>query len=82
MKPITIPFTEAKAQLSKYGRMAEQGRSTLVLKRHRAAFMIVPPEHGLQARAKTPGILRGQIRMAPDFDRTPEDVIADFEGPA
>jgi len=80
MSAIAVPFTEAKSHLSKYGRMAEQGHTTLVLKHHRAAFMIVPPDAALQAKQKTPGILRGQMQMAPDFDRTPDDVIADFEG--
>lgn len=80
MKELVIPFTEAKAQLSKYARLAQQGRSTLVLKHHRAAFMIVPPDRGDQSRPKTPGIARGHIRMSPDFDSTPDDVMADFEG--
>jgi antitoxin (DNA-binding transcriptional repressor) of toxin-antitoxin stability system len=82
MKDLVIPFTEAKAQLSKYARFAQQGHSTLVLKHHRAAFMIVPPDRSDQSCQKKPGIVRGHIRVSPDFDCTPDDVIADFEGMA
>ena len=80
MKRVSIPFTDAKAHLSKYGRLAEKGQTTLVLKHHRLAFMIAPaPDDSEKARQKTPGVAKGRIRMAPDFDVTPEEVIATFE---
>ena len=83
MKTLLVPFTEVKTHLSKYGRLAERGQTTVVLKHRRSAFMIVPPpqEEG-QHRPKTPGLARGRIHMAADFDQTPEDVIAQFEGTA
>ena len=38
MKVTSVAFTEAKAHLSEYGRLAEEGRSTVVLKhRHLCA---------------------------------------------
>jgi antitoxin (DNA-binding transcriptional repressor) of toxin-antitoxin stability system len=80
MKEVLIPFTEAKAHLSKYGRLAELGQTTLVLKHHRSAFLIAPVPPQEQTRAKMPGVARGRIHMAPDFDVTPTDVIASFEG--
>jgi antitoxin (DNA-binding transcriptional repressor) of toxin-antitoxin stability system len=82
MKEVHVAFTEAKANLSKYGRLAEQGRTTLVLKHRRPAFCIAPVLRGAQPRVKTPGLAKGRIRMAPDFDVTPPDVIASFEGSA
>ena len=80
MKETSIPFTEAKAHLSRYGRLAEEGHTTLVLKHRRSAFLIAPVAPADQARPKSLGLARGQIRMAPDFDATPEDVIHAFEG--
>jgi antitoxin (DNA-binding transcriptional repressor) of toxin-antitoxin stability system len=80
VKQTTISFTEAKANLSKIGRLAEHGTTTLVLKHRRPSFLIspVPPED--KARPKKPGAAHGQIHMSPDFDVTPEDVVRDFEG--
>jgi antitoxin (DNA-binding transcriptional repressor) of toxin-antitoxin stability system len=80
MKKTTIAFTEAKANLSRYGLLAERGQTTLVLKHNRSAFLIAPLPQGAKAQPKTPGLASGQIHMAPDFDATPEDVIRDFEG--
>ncbi|MEI7880917.1 MAG: hypothetical protein WCI95_08595 [bacterium] len=80
MKVIEIPFTEAKAHLSRYGRLAEEGQTTLVLKHHRLAFQITPVPQTSKARTKMPGLASGQIHLAPDFDATPEDVIQAFEG--
>ena len=76
----TTPLSEAKARLSLYGRRAEAGESTLVLKHRRPAFVIAPLPAELKARIKKPGIVKGRIRMAADFDHTPDDVIAAFEG--
>lgn len=80
MKVTAIPFTEAKAHLSQYGRLAQEGQTTLVLKHHRSAFLIAPVPRTAQARPKKPGLARGRIHMAPDFDATPEEVIRSFEG--
>jgi len=82
MKMISIAFTEAKAHLSKYGRLAEEGRTTLVLKHRRPAFRITPASPSEQPRPKTPGLAQGGIHMAPDFDATPAEVISAFEGAA
>lgn len=80
MKMTTIQFTEAKTHLSEYARRAEAGQVTLVLKHQRPAFVIGPAPRTAQPRVKTPGLARGLIRMAPDFDETPEEVISAFEG--
>ena len=80
MKSGSISFTEARLHLSKYGRLAEKGQSTLVAKHRRVAFRIAPVPPTEQARPKSPGLACGRIHMAPDFDVTPADVIASFEG--
>lgn len=79
MKMISISFTEAKANLSRYGRLAEEGQTTLVFKHHRLAFQITPVPPSRKALTKTPGLARGQIHLAPDFDVTSDDVICAFE---
>jgi antitoxin (DNA-binding transcriptional repressor) of toxin-antitoxin stability system len=80
MKVDSIPFSEAKAHLSRYGRLAEEGQTTLVLKHRRSAFVIAPVAQTGKARKKTPGLAQGRIHLAPDFDATPEAVIRSFEG--
>ena len=52
---------------------------TVVLKHNRSAFLITPVPQSGMARTKTPGLARGRIHMASDFDATPEDVIRAFE---
>ncbi len=80
MKVTSISLTEAKAHLSHYGRLAEEGQATLVLKHHRTAFQIAPVPQADKARKKSPGLALGRIHLTPDFDTTPEDVIRAFEG--
>jgi antitoxin (DNA-binding transcriptional repressor) of toxin-antitoxin stability system len=78
----TIQFSKVKAQLSAFGRLAQAGQTTLVLKHKRPAFIIAPPPSTVLPRTKKPGIALGKGWMAPDFDQTPEDVLKDFEGGA
>jgi antitoxin (DNA-binding transcriptional repressor) of toxin-antitoxin stability system len=81
MTTTTIPFTEAKSHLSEYARLAGAGQMTLVLKHRQPAFVIAPvPRQMSEARPKHPGAARGRIRMAADFDATPEGILSAFEG--
>ena len=82
MTTTTIPFSEAKTHLSKYARRAEAGQGTLVLKHHRPAFVIMPVPGDAAGREKHPGVARGRIRMASDFDATPGEILDVFEGKA
>jgi antitoxin (DNA-binding transcriptional repressor) of toxin-antitoxin stability system len=82
MDMTTTDLSEAKAHLSLYGRRAEAGESTLVLKHRRPAFVIAPVPVVLRVRIKKPGLVKGKIQMAADFDHTPADLIAAFEGSA
>jgi antitoxin (DNA-binding transcriptional repressor) of toxin-antitoxin stability system len=80
MKQTFVSFTEAKAHLAQYGRMAEQGQTIVVSRHRRAAFVLAALPHADQARPKAPGLARGRVHLAPDFDATPDDLIRDFEG--
>jgi antitoxin (DNA-binding transcriptional repressor) of toxin-antitoxin stability system len=80
VKTISVPLTEAKAHLSRYGRLAQKGQATLVLKHNRSAFLIAPVPPSGTSRRKTPGLAKGRIHMAPDFDVTPPEWVSAFEG--
>ena len=80
MKKISAPFTHVKAHLSRYGRMAEDGQTILVLKHKRSAFLIGPVPKEETDREKKPGLAADLIHMAPDFDATPEEIVREFEG--
>lgn len=80
MKTTAVNLSEAKARLSHYGKLAERGETTIVLKHHRTAFAIAPLPSHMAGRPKFPGLARGQIHLAPDFDITPDEIIMDFEG--
>ena len=66
----------AKSQLSRLGELAWQGERVVIAKAGKPYLDLVPhrgPERKL-------GALKGKIRIAPDFDETPTEVIEDFEG--
>lgn len=68
-----IGLREAKAHLSELIDRVEHGE-TLTLTRHgKPVARIVP------ATERRPGLLKGRIGMAPDFDATPEWLIEAFE---
>lgn len=61
---------EAKARLSDLVRRALLGEDVIIAKDHKPLVKLVPLSEG---GVRTPGSARGQVAMAPDFDRTPED---------
>ena len=66
----------AKTQLSRLGDLAWQGEKVVIAKAGKPYLDLVPhraPERKL-------GALKGKIRVAPDFDETPQEVIDAFEG--
>ena len=73
----TIDVHRAKARLSELVRDAQSGKHVVISRRGRAVVQLVPlqPE-----RASKLGMDRGLIRIAPDFDTLPEEVLRAFEG--
>lgn len=74
-----VSVREFRENLSRYLRKAREGERFIVTSHGEAVAEFGPPV----AVTKLPrpfGLLRGQIRMAPDFDETPEDLIAVMEG--
>ena len=73
-----VNMHEAKSQLSKLGELAWQGEEIVIAKAGKPYLDLLP--HRERKAKREPGLLKGQIRMAEDFDQTPSEVIEDFEG--
>lgn len=72
-----VNMHEAKSQLSKLGELAWQGEE-IVIARAGKPYLRLVPHHARPPR--TLGSLEGRIRIAPDFDETPLEIIEAFEG--
>jgi antitoxin (DNA-binding transcriptional repressor) of toxin-antitoxin stability system len=79
--PQRVGVREFRGNLTAFLRQARQGRSFLVMSRDQVLAEVGPPPPAARPRRK-PGALRGKIRMAPDFDALPSDVLAAIEGDA
>ncbi len=66
--------------LSAWSQRVEAGENIVVMKHNRPAFVIAPLPAVETRKIKKPGLRKGKIRMAADFDKTPESVISAFEG--
>jgi prevent-host-death family protein len=76
----TVNMHEAKTTLSRLVERALAGEEAVIAKDGKPFVKLVPIR--VPEASRQPGRLRGRLRMAPDFDRTPEDVIDAFEGKA
>ncbi len=77
---LTVNMHDAKSQLSKLVEQALSGEDVVIAKAGIPAVRLVPVQRN-QAERK-PGRFKGKVTLAPDFDETPEEVIAAFEGRA
>lgn len=70
---------EAKTQLSRLIERAAAGEEIILGKAGKPMAKLVPyvPER----TPRRPGALNGKIRLADDFDATPDEVIDSFEAP-
>ncbi len=76
--PVRTGIRELRQNLSAYMRQVQAGASVHITSHGEVIAELRPPS----AEVRTPrrlGALRGKIRMAPDFDETPPDVIAAIE---
>ena len=71
-----VNMHEAKSDLSRLVAQARQGEEVIIMRAGRpVARLVAIPEE------RTPGLARGRLRIAPDFDAPlPEDVLDTFEG--
>ena len=77
--PHQVGVREFRGNMTGYLRQAQQGASFLITSHGEVVAELRPPAAAERAR-RVPGALRGKIRMAPDFDVLPDDVLAAMEG--
>ncbi|MGI9016209.1 MAG: type II toxin-antitoxin system Phd/YefM family antitoxin [Euzebya sp.] len=73
-----VNMHEAKSRLSELVRQVANGEE-IIIGRHGVPVARLVPYHR-QSRPRRPGRLRERIVVASDFDATPEDVLAAFDG--
>lgn len=74
---IQVNMHEAKSQLSQLAERAWRGERVIIARAGKPYLDLLP--HVEVKRERTPGRLKGKIVLGKDFDRTPDDVIDDFE---
>jgi prevent-host-death family protein len=74
-----INMHEAKSHLSELAKRVHGGERVIVARAGEPYVELVPfqPRGG----SRKLGGFEDEIRMAPDFDETPEEIIQSFEGP-
>jgi antitoxin (DNA-binding transcriptional repressor) of toxin-antitoxin stability system len=77
--PQRVGVREFRGNLTGFLRQARQGRSFLIMSRDQVLAEVGPPPQAARPRRR-PGVLRGKIRMAPDFDALPSEMLATMEG--
>jgi len=73
-----INMHEAKSQLSKLGEKAWAGEVVVIAKSGKPYLDLLP--HKENQTPRVPGRYKGQIKISDDFDETPGELIASFEG--
>ena len=74
----TVNMHEAKTRLSFLVEEAMAGEDVIIAKAGKPLVKLVPLQ--VDERPRTPGRFKGRISISPDFDETPQEVIAAFEG--
>lgn len=78
-RPLRVGVREFRGNLTGFLHQARQGASFLIMSHDRVLAELRPPPDAERPRRR-PGALRGKIRMAPDFDTLPSDVLEAMEG--
>jgi len=79
MKRAPVNIHEAKTNLSRLVDEAASGSEVIIAKAGKPVARLVPLSK--PGRARKPGLLKGKIRIADDFDAPlPEDLLRAFEG--
>ena len=73
-----VNMHEAKSRLSELGELVWRGERVIIAKAGKPYLDLLPHKETLEPRK--PGRLKGQIKLASDFDETPEEIVKAFEG--
>jgi len=68
-----------RSNLSSYIKRAHNGQVIEVTSREEVVAELRPPVSIFNEARRKPGALKGRIRIAPDFDKLPADLIDAFE---
>ena len=75
---MVVNLHEAKTHLSRLVERAAGGEEIVIGKAGKPMARLVP--YVAQREPRVPGSLKGQIRLAADFDAVDGDIVALFEG--
>ena len=73
----TVNIHEAKTHLSRLVERVEAGEEVVIARAGRPVARLVPFRP--RTAPRRPGLWRGRVELAPDFDATDERLLADFE---
>jgi prevent-host-death family protein len=78
---ISIGMREAKTTLSRLVNAAQAGEEVVITRRDQPIVKLEPvPIVPAEPRVSLYGSLKGQIKMADDFDELPREMLKAFEG--
>ena len=73
----TVNIHEAKTHLSRLIERVESGQEVVIARAGRPVARLVP--YHSRTTPRTPGLWRGRVRLAPDFDETDDVLVDAFE---
>jgi antitoxin (DNA-binding transcriptional repressor) of toxin-antitoxin stability system len=73
-----VNMHEAKSKLSALAEKVWEGETVVIAKAGKPYVDLLPHKKGRTSRK--PGRFKGQIHIADDFDKTPDDIVRAFEG--
>jgi len=80
-EPIKVGVREFRGKLGDYLRQARDGARFVIVSRGEPVAELGAPANAHAKPARRAGALKGQIRIADDFDEWPHDISDSFEQP-
>jgi len=74
-----VNIHQAKSQLSRLIEQVLQGHEVIIGRAGKPVARLVPFE-SVEKPPREPGLWRGKVRIAPDFDELPPELLAAFHG--